>query len=270
MDSFLLAPFYVLRKHIDILLAPAIPIVFLLAFLILTSDSNSTETVLNSTDYYLGGTMFLSASNLTAYNDISTNVQIPLIRLGGISEKTHIQELVSPNPSNFLLIFVVLFLGFISYVMVARAVYAINEEERTIMGLEGINGASIVLCLAAAFLMLFISSFSLGGFKLFLVISFGTYFTFSIPYAAAGQPLGESIFLGFKFMSQMGKIVAGYIGCMGAAIMIPIALLIFTGPLIINVEPAVSDFLKLVLGLFGVIFALFYQMALCASVVFEK
>jgi hypothetical protein len=191
--------------------------------------------------------------------------------VGGIAEKTDIRELFGPDPSNFAVIFVTLVLAFISYAMVSRAVYSIKANVPSAMGLRGITPASVALSVAAAFLMLFISSFSLGGFKLMLVITFGIYFTFSIPYAAAGDPLGESIIKGFKFMSQrMSRIIVCFVGCMGAAIMVPIALMIFTTPLIMNVEPQMTVVLRLGIGLLAIVFGLFYQMALCAAAAFEE
>lgn len=270
MDT-LLSPFSVLRRNIAIVFAPAIPILFLLAFLVFSQGVHTSSSLLDATDSYLGMTVHLSAANILAFDNISTDIQIPLIRLAGIAEKTDIRELFSSDQSNFFVVFTVLFLGFISYSMVSRVVYSIKKNERSIFGLRGINPASIVLSLLAAFLMLFIASFSLGGFKLLLVITFGIYFTFSIPFAASGQPVGESIFQGFKFMSHTSKIVTCFLGSMGAAVMVPIALLIFTAPLIINMEStSMTNILKLAIGLFAVVFGLFYQMALCASEVFAN
>jgi hypothetical protein len=269
MESFLIFPFKVMRKNIGLVLVPALPILFLVAFLII-SGANTPDSLLTETDSYLGGTLFLSAADLTAYNDLSTNIQLPLIRLGGIAEKTDIRELIyNTDPANFILIYVVLVLAFMSYSVISRSIYnLINKNNDS--GVLGINQATVILSLIAGFLVLFISSFSLAGFKLLLVIAFGTYFTFSIPFAAAGKPLGESIFQGFTFLSKNpGKVIASYLGSMGIAIMAPVALLIFTTPLLVNVGSAsVVTILKILLGLFAVIFALFYQMVLCSSAAF--
>jgi hypothetical protein len=272
MESFILFPFVVLRRRVGTLLPPAISILFLVAFLILVGGIREPKALLEKTDYYLGGTLYLSAANLTAYNDVSTNIQIPLIRLGGIAEKTNIGELMGANPPNFLLVFIVLFLGFISYSMVARIVYDFKLNNPSFLGLTGINVATVFLSLMAAFLMIFISSFYWGGLKLLVMINFGIFFTFIIPYAAAGEPLGESVYRGFKFISQnLGRVVATYIGCMGVAIMVPIALLLFTTPLIINLESTtVATLLKIFLGLVSIIFALFYQMVLCSAAIFKE
>jgi hypothetical protein len=267
-----LSPVKVLRQKFFMLFVPAIPIAFLLAVIVATNGvPDNFSTLLNRTDSYLAMDVHLSAANITAFDNISTDIQIPLVRLGGIAEKTDIRELFSPDPFNFILIFVTLFLAFISYAMVSRAVYSMKSGAPSAGGLRGITPAAIALSLVAVFLMLFVSSFSLGGFRLLLVMTFGIYFTFSIPHAAAGKPFGESILQGFMFMSQsMGKVVVCFIGCMGAALMIPIALVIFTAPLIMNVEPGMTVALRLVLGLLAVVFGLFYQMALCASAVFDK
>jgi hypothetical protein len=159
----------------------------------------------------------------------------------------------------------------LSYAVIARSIYNVLFEGSG-SAIGGINIATIILSMLASFLMIFISSFSLGGFKLVLILNFGIFFTFSMPYAASGEPLGESIFKGFKFLSKnLGKVVATYIGSMGAAIMAPIALLIFTTPLLVNLESnTVTTLLKIFLGLFSVMFALFYQMALCSVAVFGQ
>jgi hypothetical protein len=271
MDSFFLYPLTLLRKNIAAVLIPSIPILFLVAYLVMSGGSDP-DLLLERTDDYLGGTIYLSAANLTAYNDISTNVQMPIIRVGGIADKTDIRELLDgSDPANFLLVFSILFFAFISYAMLSRAIYNLKATGHGSMGLEGINPAAIILSLLAVFLMVFISSFSLGGFKLLLMVSFGIYFTFSIPYAAAGEPLGESIFKAFGMLQKIGKVIAAYVSSMGIAIMMPIGLLLFTTPLILNLEsPTVQTLLKLSLGLLSVVLALFYQMAMCATVAYEE
>ena len=59
MDIFL-APFNVMRRDIAVILVPAIPILFLMAFLVLPQSGWTQAGVLNQTDKYLGGTMYLS------------------------------------------------------------------------------------------------------------------------------------------------------------------------------------------------------------------
>ncbi len=267
MEDFLLAPFKIARKKIWLVLVPAVPIILLLAS-VFAGGARTPDRVLEETDGYLGGTVYLSAANLTAFNEFSTNVQIPVIRLGGIAERTDVRELADGRYAGFLLVFGTLFLGFLSYSVIANSIAGLAGRKG---GGAGVNPASVVLSGLAAFLMIFISSFSLGGFKLLLMINFGIFFTFSIPYAAAGEPLGESVFKAFRFLSKnLGRVVAAYIGCMGAAIMVPIGLLLFTTPLILNLDSAtVTTLLKLFLGLVAIVFALFYQMSLCATAVFE-
>jgi hypothetical protein len=273
--ELLLYPFKVLRRSFGSLLVPALPIVVLLGFILFFSGGvEDSSELLEKTDTYLGGSIYLSAANLTAYNEVSANIQLPLIRLGGIAESTNITEPLAGNYMNFMLAFVVLFLGFMSYAMVSRAVHSLRGDEPSSFGLSGINGPTIVISIAATLLMLFFSSFYLGGLRLLVIISFGIYITFTMPYASTGMPLGESIYRGFKFVSaNMGRVVVAYIGSMGAAIMVPIGLLIFTTPLIVNLpqeQETVGNLLKITLGLFSIVIALFYQMALCASVVFDK
>jgi hypothetical protein len=265
--DLLLAPFNVMRRDIAVILVPAIPILFLMVFLVLPQSGWTQMGVLNQTDRYLGGTLYLSAANITAFDSLAADLQMPLVRLGGIADRTNIREFTGGSMVNFLLIFVTLTLGFLSYAMVSRAVYAIRNGQKAYFGTKGINASSIALSAIAAFFLLFICSFSLGGFKLMLVVSFGAYFTFAIPFAATGQPVGESIFQGFKFLSQnMPKMIACYICCVGAAIMIPVGMLVFLGPLIMNLEPGMTTTMRTVMGLFAIMFGLFYQMALCASV----
>jgi len=272
MDSFVLYPFGVLRRKVAILAVPALPIMFLVLMLLLQGQATTPTKLLNSVDHYLGGTIYLSAANLTSYNDLSTNVLIPLIRLGGIASQTDGRDIPSGGDKNFIIVFITLFLGFLSYAMVCRAVFESKIRSESFLGIAGINSATLILAFLATFLIVFISSFSLGGFKLLLVINFGLFFTFSIPYAAAGQPLGESVYDGFRFLSKnLGKVVAVYVVCMGVAIMAPIGLLLFTTPLILNMNSVtVATLLKIFLGLFSIIFGLFYQQALCALAIFDE
>jgi len=269
----LLFPFKVMRKKIAVVLAPAIPIIFLLLYVALAKEANTASELMNQTDYYLGGTMYFAVGNMTAYDALSTNIQLPIIKLGGIAEKTDIRE-IGTNTPDFVLALMVLTFGFLSYAIVSRAVYLMSKEFNTKEAgmIAGINAATVILSLLAAFLMIFVSSFTLGGFKLMLMVTFGIYFTFSIPYAATGSPLGESLFQGFKFASSgLSKIIPAYIGSMGAAIMIPIALLIFTGPLLVNLQAGtVTTLVQLFVGLVSLVLALFYQMALCAGAVFNE
>jgi len=115
----------------------------------------------------------------------------------------------------------------------------LREKYRKAKGslIRGINPATIILSIIGAFLMLFIASFTFAGFSLMIVIIFGVYFTFAIPYAATGRALGESLFLGWRFFStHLGRTVGCYVASMGVAIMAPIALLIFINPLLANIS----------------------------------
>ncbi|MBN2518464.1 MAG: hypothetical protein JXB14_06450 [Candidatus Altiarchaeota archaeon] len=271
MDSFVLFPFKVLREKISTLSISALPIIFLVFLVLLYTPNATPARLLASIDEYIGGTLYLSAANLTSYNDLSTNVLIPLIRLGGIASQTNIRDLGPQGIRDFTIVFTTLFLGFLSYAMVSRVMFERRARRETFLGTGGINGATVVLSFAAAFLILFISFFSLAGFKLLLVINFGLFFTFSIPFAAIGEPLGESIYDGFRFISKnLGKVIEVYIICMGVAIMAPIGLLLFTTPLILNMSSEfITILLKIFLGLFSVMFGLFYQQAICAQAVLE-
>lgn len=274
METFLLSPLKVLRKSFGSILVPSIPILFLVMYILSAEGGVAGPTdLMVKTDYYLGGNMYLAAANLTAYQELSTNIQIPLIRLGGIAERTNISAILGgPGTAEFIMAFTVLFFGFLSYAMVARVVHSLQTDKHEMFGFAAINGASIVLSVLGAFLMLFFASFYLGGLKLLVVVGFGIYFTFSIPFAAIGQPLGESMYKGFKFVSSgMSRIVASYLACMGASVMIPIGLLLFTTPLIVNLpasQTGLATLLRVFLGLFSVVAALFYQMSICATAIF--
>lgn len=271
----LLLPFKILSKNVAAVLIPAIPIIFLIAFL-MTSDGGiqSSGELLEKTDFWLAGDIKLSSANITAYSEISTNVQLPLIRIGGIAEKTNINEIGSSNFGNFHIAFIVIFLTFISYAMISRIAYAQAVGESSFFGLSGINKASVALAFLSAFFTIFFSSFYVGGLKLLIVINFGLFFCFFMPYAASGRPLGSSIYKGTMFYwGTMGKVVAAYVGGMGVAILAPIVLLSLIAPLIVNLPPeqaTLATYMKIFLGLFAIVFGLFYQMALCASIVFEK
>ncbi len=270
----LLSPFKVLRRSAGAALVPGIPIVCLLLYIVAMRGVTDPTAMMLTTDSYLGGNMYLAAADLTAYNNLSTNMQMPIIRLGGIAEKSNFMSFMDGRSdiTEFMFTFLVLFLGFLSYAMICRVIYSSLKGSPEMFGGKGITPASLALSAIAAFLMLFFASFYLGGLKLLVVISFGIYFTFAMPFAALGMPLGESMFRGFKFVgSGMSSMIICYIGCMGAAVMVPVALWIFLSPLVVNLpasQAAVGTLLKVFLGLFSVVFALFYQMALCAEVAY--
>lgn len=250
---------------------PAVPIIFLIAYIFMSSNITTAGDLLTATDSYLGGNIYFSSANLTAYDSLSTNIQMPIIRLGIVSENANIKGFLGGDILGATIVLAILVLGFLAYSVVARAIYEMGSDQKA-SALKGINGATIVLAIVTSLLMMFVSSFYLGGFKLIIIINFGMLFTFMIPYAASGRPLGESLFSGFKFATgNLGKVVSAFIGSMGAVIMIPVGLLIFTTPILANLpasQQTVANLLKLGLGLFAIMFSLFYQMALCAGIVF--
>jgi|GEM_PF-1749853 len=271
MVTLLLFPFKVMRERIATIIIPAIPIVMLLLLLTMQFGVGSVQETLVRSDDYLGGEIYLAAANLTAYNDLAPNTLMPLIRLSGMAANTRIQDFYGPTKANFLTVFIVIFLGYLSYAMVSRIVYEMEREKKTYLGLAGVNAASITLSFVGALFILFVSSFALAGLELALTVNFGLFFTFMIPYAAMGKPLGESMYRGFRFASgNLGKVVSAYIACMGIAIMAPVGLLLFTTPIIVNLNsPTVIAAMKLILGLLSVSFALFYQQTLCSGVVMD-
>lgn len=275
-----LRPFLFIRERITVLFIPFIPILFLLIIFSTQLGAVDPHTLLNATDYYIGGDIHLSSSDLILYDQFGAMALLPIIRLGGVAEKTTVTDLVEYFPTsfplefqfvNFFIVFVTIFLGYMSYAMVSAVIYALRNDEKSKFGLKAINPSSIVLSLVATSLVLFISSFSLVGFKLMLLITFGMYFTLSIPHAAIGDPVGESLYKAFKFLTTgMGDLVQMYINSMGAAILAPVGLLIFFFPLLLNLAPGfLTDMIKILLGLFSVVFALFFQQSLCSSVVFD-
>lgn len=275
-----LKPFLVLRQRISVIFVPFIPLLFLILVFFTQFDAKDAHTLLNATDYYIGGNIHLSSADLVKYDKFGANALMPLIRLGVIAEKTSVTALFDHFPTsfpfdfefvNFFIVYLTLTLGFLSYAMVARVVYALRYDFKDKFGFKAVNSNSITLCLIAAGVVLLLSSFTLVGFRLMLLITFGMYFTLSIPHAALGDPVGESLYKAVKFLTTgMGEMVQMYINCMGAAILTPVALLIFFLPLLLNLEQSpFTDMLMMLLGLFSVVFALFYQAALCSSVIYD-
>lgn len=273
----ILEPFKLLRKRASIAFIPALPVVIIVLYIIWSTGASDSGTLVKEVDNYLGGNMYLAAGDLTKYENLSANVLLPLIRLGGVAEQTNIKDMLGGDTGggggktmDFLVVFFVLFLAFISYAMTSKVIYDTLTGGNSIFGTEGINPSTIILSAVASFLVIFIASFAFVGFKLFLMVNFGIIFTFAMPHAAIGKPVFESFFQGFKTLqNSLGNIVQAYIACMGAAIMTPIAILLFLFPLIINLNnPAISDLLKLLLGLLSLMFGLFYQQAICAHVVY--
>lgn len=273
-------PFLILRERITALFIPFIPILFLLGVFVFQFGAFDPHTLLNATDYYLGGNIHLSSSDLLMYDTFGANALMPIIRLGTVAERTKITDFIEHFPSsypfdfefvNFFIVFATLFLGFLSYAMVSRVVYALRNDLPDKFGLRGINHNSIALCLLVTLLVLIVSSFSLVGFRLMMLITFGMYFTLSIPHAALGDPVGESFYKAFKFLANgMGRLIEMYLNCMGIAILAPVGLLIFFIPLLLNLQVAfITDILKMMLGLFSVVFALFFQQALCSSAIYD-
>lgn len=275
MEKISIYPFKVLRKRIFALIIPFIPILFLLTSSLWVSGDFGYTNLLNKTDYFFGGIVYLSTTDLTQYDQLGADGLIPIMRLGGITKgvETHhfwegIQLLgdqgFTPKISTGLIIFFTLFLGYMSYAVISRMMYSLKKGRES-WGLRGINLSTIGLALLASFIVLFISSFSLYGFQLVLLLNFAVFFALSIPHAAAGEPMGESMYKAFDFIRfNLSGVVSIYLLSMGVAIAAPIGLLlIFMFPLS-ALDTSVVLGIKLVLSLFGITFALFYQAVVCS------
>lgn len=275
MKDLSIYPFKILRKKIYSLVIPLIPILFLLVSIMLVTNEFGLDQTLEKTDFYFGGLIYLSTSDLTQYDNIGGDGLIPIIRLGGITKGASIENFdevynefitmgLTPAISIKLAIFLTLFLAYLCYAMISRRVSDLKKRKES-YGVQGINPPTIILSLIAAFLIMFISSFSLQGFQLVLLLNLCVFFALWIPHAAAGASLGESIYRGFNFFRfNLRGLITLYLLCMGVAIAVPVGLLlVFMFPisvLNISILPAV----KLILFLFGITFTLYYQFVVCS------
>lgn len=275
MEKISTYPFKILRKRFGLLVIPFLPILFLLVSSLYVSGDYSFNNLLTKTDNYFGGVVYLSTSDLTQYDKIGADGLIPIMRLGAITKGTSIENFndfytelstngLTERVSYKFIIFLTLFFAFLAYAVISRILYDSKMGEET-LGLRGVNLSSIFLSLAASLIIMFISSFSFQGFQLILLLNFAIFFTFSMPHAATGVPVGESLYRAFDFIRfNLGGAVTLYLLSMGAAIAVPVGLmLLFVVPLS-AVDISIVPFLKVALLLFGITFAVFYQYIICA------
>lgn len=275
-----LYPFTLLREHSTALLVAFIALIFLAGSSAYLYQKYQSEEIASTIDAYFGEGVNKSV-DFTAYNRLGANALPPIMRLGGVANQMSTRDLIKDMKSLFamnfdnslmrtLIVFFSIFLGYLSYAMVARIVHDHRRNGEYSLGAKGLNPATLALAFLATFTVVFISSFSLEGFQLILILNFGIFFTFAIPLAAVGEAFGESLYKGFKVLqNNLGDVVKMYILCMGVAIAAPVALLIiFMFPLSV-VEPAVVPTVKLMLSFLGVGFALFYQYVVCSRIIFE-
>lgn len=270
-------PFVVVRKRPYSLLIPLIPLIFLL---VISASGGGVENLTNTVDYYFGTNISASATDLAQYNQIGANGLIPIMRLGGVTKaldaaglKTAAGSLlrgeITPPLITFIVILITIFLGYVSFAMVSRVVLALKSG-KTCYGIRGINFGTVLLSFMAALVVVLISAFSIKGFELVLLLTFGAFFAFAIPIASAGEPVLESIYKAFDFMQKkIGSLITVYILSMGIAIAAQIGfLVVFMFPLSV-LDKSLVPGLELGLSLVGVLFALFYQFVICARAVYD-
>ncbi|MBI1973807.1 hypothetical protein HYS54_03255, partial [Candidatus Micrarchaeota archaeon] len=268
-----LFPFRLLRQTATPLAIAAIPLLFILVASAAGSERPSFEQIKSVVDYNFGGNATFAASDLTQYNQIGANALIPLVRLAGVTKAVRANDFfqafedvsklrVSKQLVSFIIVFITLFLGYACYAMVSRIVYNIKTGKPCGIGLEGINPQTLAISAIAAFVVMFISAFSLEGFELVFLLNFGVLFAIAIPAAAAGARFGESFFQSIQFFRfNLSGFVTLFLLSFGVAVAAQVGLLvIFLFPLSI-VDPRVLPAMKVVLTLVGITFALYYQFA---------
>lgn len=246
------------------------------------SGFHSFSEISKTVDYHFGAELNFAVSDLTQYDQIGANGLIPIIRLGGITHGIHVDEIKaaynslitgvpSPQLVSVIIVMITLFLGYLSYAMVSRIVLSLrNGLPVKMLGIQGITLSSTAISFCAAVVVLLIASLSMQGFELVLMLNFGVFFAIAIPHAAAGEKFGDSFFMAFDFIKfNFSRLITIYLLSMGVAIAAQIGLLIvFMFPLSV-IDASVVPTMKLLLGLFGVIFALFYQFVVCSRSVYE-
>jgi hypothetical protein len=266
-----LYPFAMLRKQIGLLVITAIPIIFILTAATYASGDYSMQNVLGTSDRYFGGNIHLSATDLAKYDQIGGDGLIPIIRFGGVTKVVQGTPLdqVSQDIAKFFVVYLAVFIAYMAYAVISRSVFD-SKQARASWGLRGITPSTVGLSLLGAFVVMFFSMFAMQGFQLVLLLNFGVFFALSIPIAATGESMGESLYKGFDFLRfNLSGVVQMYLLSMGAAIAAPIGLLIvFMFPLSV-LDPSMAVVPQLIISLFGIAFALFYQFVVCARSVYE-
>ncbi len=263
-------PFIMLKKKISLILLPALVICFLLS----ASVYFSNEDIFSVTERFFGGEISLSATNISKYDEIGADGIIPIMRFGGITKGITTSQVVEffSNPfSNIivLLVFVSLFLQYLVFAVVSRAVFNFKNKYNSSC-FKGLTFSSIALAFIASVVVFFISSFSLQGFQLVLLLNFAVIFALAIPNAAAGDSIGEALFNAFDFLRfNLRGVIRVYLLSMGVALAVPIGLLlVFTFPLSV-LSPIIVPYFNILLTILGISFALVYQFIICSREVYD-
>ncbi|MBI4214808.1 hypothetical protein HY546_02330 [archaeon] len=276
-----LYPFRVLRSTFTPLLIAIVPLIFLLAASAAGSGKPSFEQIKSEIEYNFGSNASFAASDLTQYNQIGANALIPMIRLAGITKAVRADDFfqafddlsnarITPRLVSFTIVLLTLFLGYLAYSMVSRIIFNLKSSMPAGLGLEGITPNTVAISAIAAFVVMFISAFSLEGFELVFLLNFGVFFAIAIPAAAAGDSFGKSFFHAINFFRfNLAGFVTLYLLSFGVAIATQVGLLvIFLFPLSI-VDARVVPLMKVVLTLTGIAFSLYYQFAISSNAVYD-
>jgi hypothetical protein len=266
-------PFSILRRQILSLAIPLLPLLFILISFMYLSGDMHLSSALDVSDKLFGGNLYLSATDLQKYDVLGANALFPIMRLGGITKEANLSQVFLNNPletAKVTLIFLAIFFGYLCYAVVSRIVFELKMGAEHSQGLLGINPATVAMSFLAAIVVLFISSFSLQGFQIVLLLNFGVFFVLAMPLAAAGAAFGESFYKAFEFMRlNLRDVVRMYLLCAGVAVSVPIGLMIiFMFPLSVLSGPA-TVYAKIMVMLLGLSFALFYQYVVCSRLVLD-
>jgi len=264
MSDLSVYPFKLLRKRFASLIIAFVPVFFLIVASVHMAGDYSVSAVNDKMNLYFGGDIHLSGTNPALYDKIGGDGLPPVMRLGGITKIIDVYSFASVGGA---IVFITLVLAYLSFAMVSSLVFSHGKKHSRGFG---INFATLSLAVIAALVIMVISVFSLNGFQLVLLLNFGIIFLVAVPLAANGVPLGESFYQSFNFMRyNLRKLVHIYLLSMGVAIAAPIGLLIvFMFPLSV-LNASVQEVARILLSLFGITFALYYQFASASRMVYE-
>ncbi len=264
-------PFMAMKKKISLLIIPFIAIAFVILSFCWIQGSYSLHSVGKATDELFGGSIELSGTDPAKYDEIGADGLIPIMRFGGITKTVNLQQGIinGIEKTKIIIVLIALVLQYLAFAVVSRTVFNMKNGINRI-GTKGINSSTLLLSILAALTVVVISSFSMQGFQLVLLLNFGVIFALAIPHAAAGDSTGESFYQASEFMRfNLRGLVTLYLLCMGVAITAPIGLLlIFMFPLSV-LSKEIVPYAKWGLSMLGISFALAYQFIITSRAVYD-
>ncbi|MFH0986573.1 MAG: hypothetical protein V1911_00825 [Candidatus Micrarchaeota archaeon] len=266
-------PFSVIRQNCAALAVAFIPLIILIGSLGYLTNDFSVTGLANTTEKYLGANLALSASDIKQYDNIGGEGIIPLIRFGAITKgitPDDFRSMVEFTNPFMIVIFMSVLAAYLCYAVVSRIVYDLSRGEQS-FGLRGLNFSSVAISIIAAIVFIGLSSFAMQGFQLVIMLNICVFFVLAMPHAAAGENFGECFFKAFDYLRfNLRGIIEMYLICLGAAIAIPIGLLIvFLFPLSSLNSSAATIAAGFIMSVFAIGFALFYQFTVCSRTCYE-